>query len=400
MPINQALYARLCEADPTCTVEAEGEAADYYLPSTGAGYDRHGSEYADVGRWGECYRLNCPVCGDTRRHLYVCHLAGATVLAKGRKTALKFNSSLCVCHRRHCNRDEPAFKEWLYGLELHRLPVLDLTKGNLHKSSMAHGICAELEDRLPNPTYPLLSSETPPQVLDWLENERRYDPGYLQSVHGVGWCPAGAIFEDRKAPEDRRWRKMRESRLVIPIVQGRVLVGWQARLTRKAGKDDIKYYSSPNLAKSAVLYNLDRAMRYSTAVLVEGPFDAWRVGDAAVAMLGHSLSAIQRLQLKAVYGRNGGGIVMLDAQSPKEPTINEAAKRMATELGSDGTFPRGVVPVILDDGKDPDDRTGTELAEILDAACAQLGPTIRGKAKKEDLDELTRGFAELEGDSE
>lgn len=398
MPLNDPLYRHLLRADPGCEVVSEGEPAEYYLPSKAAGYSRKGIVYASVNRWGECYRLNCPCCGDTGRHLYVCHLAGARVRSKKHTGILSFGSSLCVCHRRHCNSDDPSFRDWLRGLDLHSLPVLDLSKGGIEFSNLQYGMCADLSARMPDPTYPLLSESTPQRVLDWLADDRRHDPYILQSRYGVGFCPAGAVFEHAAATDpEKRFRRMFDDRVVIPLIQGCCLVGWQARLAKRdLDPGDIKFYNSPGIMKSRILYNLDNAMQYDTVVLVEGVFDAWRVGDNAVAMFGKSLSPMQMLQLKTVYGLNGGCIIMLDANSPKETDVNDKARAMAERLRAANVFPRGVVPVCLEDGLDPDRRSRAELDDLIGRASAQLAPPIRGKAPKGSLEELTMGFDELD----
>lgn len=399
MPINYPLFERLRSVDPGCSVSSENEPAVYSLPSAAVGFSRSGA-YGHVSSWGECYRMNCPICGDRKQHLFFCHLAGAVARTKERKTPVKFSSSLCVCHRQRCHTTEP-FRKWRASLGIEDLPSLDFTKGGLVQSKMAHGICMDVEDVLPHPTYPLLSSGTPGHVRDWLAYERRYDPGYLGDMYGVGFAPAGAVFENRAEPDpDKRWRAMYSDRLIIPVVQGMTLVGWQARVVG-SDKAKVKYLTSPNMSKSSVLYGLDRAMMRSHATLVEGVFDAWRVdsvGGAGVAVFGHSLSAVQRLQLKAVYGRSGGLSIMFDA----EPAVNECASAIAEQLAgmADGIFPRGVVPKLLDDGKDPDGRGDDELAAILAGIEASLGPVHRGKVGESDLLELSRGFDELYGDAE
>ena len=42
---------------------------------------RKTKRYAVVESWGECYRINCPACGDTKGRLYFSHLYSQTTKA-------------------------------------------------------------------------------------------------------------------------------------------------------------------------------------------------------------------------------------------------------------------------------------------------------------------------------
>ena len=398
MPLNTPLFELLHSIDPSTQIVSEGAPAEIYLPSKAMGYSRKGCLYAMVSRWGECYRMNCPGCGDREGHLFFCHLAGARVLSSQYKTPLKFSDRLCVCHRRNCHRNSDSFQKWLKGLRLHKLPLLDLSEaGKMVKTSMKYGICVGVSDTLPSPTYPLFSEYTPQPVRDWVLDDRRYDPYQLQNIHGVGYSPPGASFKNLSHPEGQQDREFYDHRLIIPAIQGRELVGWQARYVGKdCPKKTPKYLTSPNMSKSNFLYGLDKALLHNIVVITEGVPDVWRVGDIAVSPFGHSLSPMQRMQLRAVYGRNGGCIVMLD------PDVNDEAYKLALELDAEGIFPRGVVPVYMYDGKDPDERTVHELREIIGAAAAMLKPSPRGRAvvngkdAENELEAISAGFVELE----
>lgn len=385
MPLNPALYERLLQEDPTCTVVSEGVPAEYYIPNRKLGYTKKGHAYGGVSSWGECYRINCPRCGDTKGHLYFCYLAGARVKVKSSKQIIKFSDSLCVCHRRHCNREDPKFKDWLNSLKLYELPILDLSENGIKTSTAPLGVCIETEDELPNPTYPLLSDYTPGYVRDWLFYERHYDPALLQNDYGVGYCPEGAEFIKKDTINGPCVARFLQERIVVPVIQGRSLVGWQAR---KIGSNcgTVKYLTSPNLSKSKVLYNLDTALLYNVVILVEGVFDVWRLGPQAVALFGTSISEIQKMQLKAIFGCNGGCLIFLDSDA------NQKAYSLAVDLVTAGIFPRGVVPIYTTDGKDPDDRSYEENRILVEDAIAKLAPLSNVKPEDADIQELLREF--------
>lgn len=85
-----------------------------------------------------------------------------------------------------------------------------------------------------------------------------------------------------------------KDRLIIPIYFQTKLVAFQGRaLTPDTPK--YKNRQSQNVF-SQVLYNWDRALLSDHIVIVEGVFDAWRVGFNAVATLGTHLSK-ERIEL-------------------------------------------------------------------------------------------------------
>ena len=91
-------------------------------------------------------------------------------------------------------------------------------------------------------------------------------------------CPyCGILFEDR---------------LLIPVIAGNVLVGWQLRRLVDLPKDPYKYLNS-DMKKSAVLYNMDNAKFCRDIVICEGVTDVWRVGRNAVALFGKHCSPAQ-----------------------------------------------------------------------------------------------------------
>jgi len=110
--------------------------------------------------------------------------------------------------------------------------------------------------------------------------ERGFDPEYLvekYKLQGTTWLDFG-------------W----EYRIIIPIIVNGVVVAFQGRTVID---DKIRYKTSKNeesvIPAKNTLYNMDNCKgRY--AIIVEGPFDAMRVGDGAVATLGTGMTQAQK----------------------------------------------------------------------------------------------------------
>jgi DNA primase len=128
-------------------------------------------------------------------------------------------------------------------------------------------------------------------------------------------------------------------RIIIPILLNGTIVNFIARdITGQAKR---KYLMSPNglIHGNSLLYNLDKAG--SSVVLVEGVFDAWRIGRGAVATLGTKVSEAKinllvkhRPKLKRV-------LVAFDEDAQRQ------ANKLAIKLKC--LFPEVIVIEITDD---------------------------------------------------
>ena len=117
-----------------------------------------------------------------------------------------------------------------------------------------------------------------------------------------------------------------------------------------------KWVTAPRTKKSQFLWNFDRVFAQQRwCVLVEGIFDALRIPNWGVAMLGKTTSAQQRALLEYFDYI----FVMLDADA------TEDAKLLARTLVSDAVFRVAVVQ--LEEG-DPDSNDPKHLAALLRAA--------------------------------
>jgi DNA primase len=106
---------------------------------------------------------------------------------------------------------------------------------------------------------------------------RRFDASDAERF-GVGYCPRGQYY----------------GRLILPVWDEGKLVSFVAR--DYTGNTTVKIRNPSNVPHKSYLYNYD-LITNSFAVLVEGIFDCWRVGDDGVATFGTSLSVGQMLRL-------------------------------------------------------------------------------------------------------
>ena len=140
--------------------------------------------------------------------------------------------------------------------------------------------------------------------------ERGFDPEYLvkkYKLQGTTWLDFG-------------W----EYRIIIPIIVNGVVVAFQGRTVID---DKIRYKTSKNeesiIPAKNILYNMDNCKgRY--AVIVEGAFDAMRIGDGVVATLGTGMTQAQK---ELIYEKYDEVTFLFDP-------VYEAQKR-AEEHGND-----------------------------------------------------------------
>jgi hypothetical protein len=115
-----------------------------------------------------------------------------------------------------------------------------------------------------------LIEELPIQHRKYLMN-RGYDPDFLSKKYGI---LAGHVSGDFPY------------RVVAPVYQENEIVNYQGR---DISGQQIKYMSWKN-EKAAIpirdcVYNIDN-VKQKTAVVVEGIFDVWRIGDGAIGTFG------------------------------------------------------------------------------------------------------------------
>lgn len=159
---------------------------------------------------------------------------------------------------------------------------------------------------------------------------------------GLGWCDSGYYA----------------NRLVIPITLHGEVVLFVARAMWKpcnrckgkgCGRCDYQPYKAylyPKGAKTGrVLYNYDRARVHEHVALVEGAFDAIRVGHRGMAVLGSNLSDYQ-LELLLSSDANEISLIYDPDKAGRAATEKSIAKLKP--------FYKRLRVVTMPDGKDPD----------------------------------------------
>lgn len=110
------------------------------------------------------------------------------------------------------------------------------------------------------------------RVLSYLKN-RGFSETFID-MKGVGYCDEGVYL----------------GYLIIPFIRSGELVYWIGRdaLDRGGSK-----YVNPKGVSKEVIYNQDALMKYDTIYITEGVFDAWTIGNNAVATLGWQVTDYQ-----------------------------------------------------------------------------------------------------------
>lgn len=332
--LNDALFLSLRAVfgqDPVCC--NEGQPGIFSCPPTKrTRLSRNTKRYAFVEHWGECYALNCPLCGDTRHRLYFSHLYGQTT-KQGNVTY--YFGNLYRCQNEGCNLN-PA------------LAQMKIPQGVvIERPSQFVGIVQQSVE-LPPGCLPLLSPEVPEKAHRYLF-DRGFDIQDLANKFFVHYAPEGTVWQEAVEGSGSKDKVLFEGRLLIPVIQGRHLVGYQLRRLVDLPKDPFKYLNS-TFRKSRCLYNRDIAMRYMDIVLVEGVTDVWRIGPHSVAMFGKDLNSYQIELLKLLFGFAGRCLVCIDADDVKGA---QQAENLVARLRAEKVFPRGCAPLWLPTGYDP-----------------------------------------------
>ncbi|MCK9288730.1 MAG: hypothetical protein RBT66_04105 [bacterium] len=177
-----------------------------------------------------------------------------------------------------------------------------------------------------------------PRHRHYLKN-RGYDWKELQRL----WKIQGIPFASKLA-----WR------LFIPILYRGEMVSWTSRTISK--NPDITRYisakpSEETIHHKSLLYGEDYARH--AIVIVEGPFDVWRIGPGAVATLGTGFSQGQVVRMTEFPIR----AVVFDA----EPEAQKRARKLRDTLAG---FPGETYLIELESGKDAGEASEKEIRQI------------------------------------
>jgi hypothetical protein len=374
---NPGLYARMLEAcrkgilpDNQVKVSSPGHPLSYGAAEIGTGH-------RTVDNFGECYRVNCPACGDRRRRLYVSHAWGEV-----REGEMKPDYRLIKCHNEGCQKNVGFIQDMISNLDPLLLGTIQGDAGSVDLSGTVSSDVPQPKQH-PSVITSLRSlGDAHPAVHLLLS--RYVAPRTAESEYGFGWI------------DSANWGKV-SNRLYVPVFMQGILYGWQARYiddhgssvanlyecdnprcrhrVRSAaaprqcpacGGDEIapvvKWLSCPGMRKNQLLMNYDGARAWPDfTVVVEGPLDVASMGSPmnpnargpVQASLGHVLSAYQRDRLLLPWASSGGVIFLAYDSDVWNKTVEQAV-----EMSRAGVT---TVPVLFPDGADPAD-IGPEMA--------------------------------------
>lgn len=282
-PLAPALYQALCKVFGAVKIRKAGELAEI---RTVVGLDGPTSRLESPG---ELYNFRCPWCHDQRSRGWISHMYGQPDPATGRPMR-----GLVNCWNEDCF-DVPGRRHDFEMLLLGALPLgaivpIDTTRGEHKVNGPA---------RMPGMMIKLSDMDQRHHAVRYVVS-RGFDPSHLSQRYGVGYCADA----DPAFPEAL-------DRIVIPIFQDYLLIGWQAR--RVDGRDKfMKYYTMPGLQTGQHIYNWDRVSQCDTVVLVEGVMDAWAVGDQAGALFGNTLKDGQLQLLHSLRDKQPVVVLLFD----------------------------------------------------------------------------------------
>jgi len=363
--LNKTLYEALGCDGAEVLVKHENAPAGYRLPDKPDAVKAPrlipgAPVYGKLERrqWGEIYNRSCPVCGDTGKHLFMCHALGAKVVDKTTDKTVSFSKySGYVCHRRHCD-----LTAWLRGLNLPDDVFLKESvmcvgeAGDMFTSLRKSGLAT-----LPEPNYDLMDKRTPEGVRSYLVG-RGLDPSVLSEAYDCRYSPPNAVYEYTTQEGEKKVEKIFEGRLVIPVIMHERLQTWQARRIFPNEKYGNKYkYIFPPIPKSDFIYNFDNAMMHQDVGIFEGVMKVYHLGDDCMATFGKSVSDAVAELLKVVFDYDGRFVVCYDPDCYAKGDDLAAARTLLKH----GSFKRGGAVLRLRGTKQPEDRDRDEIRAMM-----------------------------------
>lgn len=332
-PLNPTLYGLLEHKFGTVRIANAGQSAQFRTILDPI--RRRPMKIAS--QWGEYYCVCCPFCNDHGHKLWLNHQYGKELDANtGRRT----DTNLAVCYKNGC-----------MSVPGRHIQLEDIVFGagrKMIKRMVIRQVSGEIEHRNTEPPGKIMTFDALPNYHPAAEylTSRGFDPLELSADFKVGVCVE---------PRDDRFRLMR-GRIYIPVMFNHQLVGWQGRVVGDSGLP--KYYNSPGMQKSRVLYNYDAAVDMPALVVVEGVPSVWRIGRAAVCLFGKTMSIWQCNTIATAWS---GKPVFLMLDNDAQAELDSGV----TELCRHGV---NVVPVILPDDRDPADYAREEIKHVLRTA--------------------------------
>jgi len=190
--------------------------------------------------------------------------------------------------------------------------LLKTTHSNAKKIAEDFGGALEFEGTLPTRAGKIRISgltSLRPLHIRYLES-RNYDPQYLVRKYKIGACLTVGRFPYR---------------IVIPVFDNGIIVNATSRDV--TGQQQERYLSLSNeesiIPIKETVYNID-SVTGENVLIVEGPFDTWRIGGATVSLFG---TAFKMAQVSKILEKSPKNIYIMSDNE-------EEAQRHAQKLAS------------------------------------------------------------------
>lgn len=264
---------------------------------------KHAIDYEPVD--SEEIKTNCPECADDGGHFYV-----------------NTEKQVGFCHRCSFAPGRNKLHKSLFG----EMPSLEDMPRPKHKQPEKPKSDL-IEINLP-PLWQRITEDHPYMI------KRRIDDATIKA-YNLGYCDTGPYAKC----------------LIIPTYMDGILVNWIAR--DMLDKRKPKYLYPGDVKQAHCLFNYDRAKSHSSIAIVEGAFDAMRVGFNAVALGRKRVSRMQTEFLLETKAKSF--FIMLDGDALMD------AVGLCEQLGIHRpTYLCQIVPE-----RDPDDLSAEEIREAF-----------------------------------
>jgi hypothetical protein len=380
-PLNPTLHRKLVQrfGKDNVSIASPGQAI-YWRITPPIGWRGQNRPSRTVSVSGEEYFVPCPFCKDYKKRLSINHMWGVWD-----PESYSNNLWLAQCYNEQCLGDyalQQALFLQLYGVNSNTrnaVPIIAARSADplQLKEAQPPGPMMRLDE--------LAARHPHHHSLQYLES-RHFDPIALGRAFGVSYCAESKYSFAR-------------DRIIIPIYERGILYGWQARYIG----DDFngtplkewgipKYWTMPGTPKRIVGYNMERAVRHQTIMVVEGPADVWGAGVQSFGILGKSLDPEMAKKLRkwiSLYWKDNAVVVVLldpdqDQVSKAEGKlhhIEQTANVLRETLGR-GLADR-VVPVYLPSGTDPGNLDRVYMREIIRSTAEKLGLEVHFDKKSQ-----------------
>jgi hypothetical protein len=343
--LNQQLFSALSRRfNGKVKVANQGQALTVANVDDPFAVGRERKTKQQIAQHGEQYRVCCPYCGDKRYRLYISYRWN-TVDEQGKP----FGKWLIHCFNENC-QELSRFED---ELRMYASGGVRLGESIIIESPETYQSFNEAP--LPGTCVPIVDLDASHPAVKYIE-ARKFSVEELWNVWQVQFCIS--------APPPHG---LASNRIVVPAFWQGKQVGWQARAITEGSTP--KYFTMPGLPKGRMLFNGDRAKTYPVGVVVEGVFDAFRVGPCAVALLGKSMSCMQQGHcLEAWNGKTI--IIVLDDDAQKD------MQQIASNIRA-SSFNGLVNCVTLPKGEDPATMTREGLWELIyESVRSALSPAV------------------------